>query len=181
LRALKREVKMSREGKVKRKICVWKRKKEKWKVKKKMCVWGNEREWLKKKKRRRKKEEWQEKYERDESSERCIKCKEGCHVVERRNFHSFATMCNPTTRMSSVPRGHIFFCPCTCPPFYIFSSLISSHMDQFSWSLALKDKRPLGEVLSLTILVLIVLAIPIAPLYMLYERPMGGESFIKLV
>jgi hypothetical protein len=29
LRALKREVKMSREGKVKRKLCVWKRKKEK--------------------------------------------------------------------------------------------------------------------------------------------------------
>jgi hypothetical protein len=31
----------------------------------------------------------------------------------------------------------------------------------------------------LTILVSIVLAIPIAPLYMLYERLMGGESFIK--
>jgi hypothetical protein len=29
LRALKREIKMSREGRVKRKICVWKRKKEK--------------------------------------------------------------------------------------------------------------------------------------------------------
>jgi hypothetical protein len=29
LRALRREIKMSREGKVKRKICVWKRKKEK--------------------------------------------------------------------------------------------------------------------------------------------------------
>jgi hypothetical protein len=28
LRALKREIKMSREGKVNRKICVWKRKKE---------------------------------------------------------------------------------------------------------------------------------------------------------
>jgi hypothetical protein len=33
-------------------------------------------------------------------------------------------------------RGHyrclvviIFFCLCTCPPFYIFSSLISPHMD----------------------------------------------------
>jgi hypothetical protein len=41
--------------------------------------------------------------------------------------------------------------------------------------LALKGKQPLEEVLSLTILVLIVLAIPIAPLYM------GRESFIKLV
>jgi hypothetical protein len=29
LRVLEREIKMSREGKVKRKICVWKRKKEK--------------------------------------------------------------------------------------------------------------------------------------------------------
>jgi hypothetical protein len=29
LRALKRVIKMSRDGKVKRKICVWKRKKEK--------------------------------------------------------------------------------------------------------------------------------------------------------
>jgi hypothetical protein len=29
LRALKREKKMSREGKIKRKVCVWKRKKEK--------------------------------------------------------------------------------------------------------------------------------------------------------
>jgi hypothetical protein len=29
LRALKREKKMSRDGKIKRKVCVWKRKKEK--------------------------------------------------------------------------------------------------------------------------------------------------------
>jgi hypothetical protein len=29
LRALRREIKMSKEGKVKRKVCVWKRKKEK--------------------------------------------------------------------------------------------------------------------------------------------------------
>jgi hypothetical protein len=45
--------------------------------------------------------------------------------------------------------------------------------------LALKGKQPLEEVLSLTIFVLIMLALPIAPLYMLYERFMGGESFIK--
>jgi hypothetical protein len=51
----------------------------------------------------------------------------------------------------------------------------------FSWSLVLKGKQPLEEVLSLMILVLIVLAIPIAPLYMLYERFMGGESIIKNV
>jgi hypothetical protein len=42
------------------------------------------------KKRRKREEEWQERYERDELSERKIKCKEGCHVVERQNFHSFS-------------------------------------------------------------------------------------------
>jgi hypothetical protein len=36
LRALKREIKMSREGKVKRKICAWKRKKKERKQKKRM-------------------------------------------------------------------------------------------------------------------------------------------------
>jgi hypothetical protein len=42
-------------------------------------------------KNRKRNEEWQERYERDESSERKKqKCKEGCHVVERRNFHSFS-------------------------------------------------------------------------------------------
>jgi hypothetical protein len=40
-------------------------------------------------KQEKREEEWQEGYERDESSERKIKCKEGCHVVERRSFHSF--------------------------------------------------------------------------------------------
>jgi hypothetical protein len=39
----------------------------------------------KRKKKKKREEEWQETYERDESSERKIKCKEGCHVVERRN------------------------------------------------------------------------------------------------
>jgi hypothetical protein len=58
LRALKREIKMSREGKVKWKICVGKEKKRKKKR-------GNERE-----KKKRKEEEWQERYEVDESSER---------------------------------------------------------------------------------------------------------------
>jgi hypothetical protein len=45
---------------------------------------------LKKKKKRKRKEECQERYESDESSERKIKCKEGCYVVERRNFQSFS-------------------------------------------------------------------------------------------
>jgi hypothetical protein len=38
LRALRREIKMSREGKVKRKICVWKIKKKSRKAKKNMCM-----------------------------------------------------------------------------------------------------------------------------------------------
>jgi hypothetical protein len=40
---------------------------------------------------------------------------------------SIPTMSNPTTRTSSVPRSLVFFCPCTCPPFYIFLSLTSLH------------------------------------------------------
>jgi hypothetical protein len=56
-RGLRRKIKMSREGKVKRKICVWKRKKEKY-----MCI-------KKKKKKKKREEEWQERYDRDESSE----------------------------------------------------------------------------------------------------------------
>jgi hypothetical protein len=47
--------------------------------------------------------------------------------------------------------------------------------------IGLKGKQPLEEVVSLTILVLITLAIPMAPLYMLYERLMRGESFMKIV
>jgi hypothetical protein len=62
LRALKREIKMSREGKVKRKICVWKEKKEKKKREERMKE--------KKKKKKRKEEDWQERYEVDKSSER---------------------------------------------------------------------------------------------------------------
>jgi hypothetical protein len=54
-------------------------------------------------------------------------------------------------------------------------------LDIPTYGLSLKGKQPLEEVLSLTIFVLIALALPIAPLYMLYERFMGGESFIKLV
>jgi hypothetical protein len=45
---------------------------------------------LKKKNKKKRQEEWQERYERDESSERKIKCKEGCHIVERRNFLFFS-------------------------------------------------------------------------------------------
>jgi hypothetical protein len=58
LRALKREIKMSRERKVKKKnMCM--EKKERKKERKK-----------RKEKKKRKKEEWQERYEEDELSER---------------------------------------------------------------------------------------------------------------
>jgi hypothetical protein len=80
-----------------------------------------------KEEKERKKEECQERYERDESSERKIKCKD-VTLLRDETSTLFPTMCNPTTRTSSVPRSHIFFCPCTCPPLYTFSSLISPHM-----------------------------------------------------
>jgi hypothetical protein len=83
LRALKREKKMSREGKIKEKSMCMEKKERKIKSKENMCL-------RERKRKRKRKEEWQERYERDESSERKIKCKEGCHVVERRNFHSFS-------------------------------------------------------------------------------------------
>jgi hypothetical protein len=54
LRALKREIKMSREGKVKKNMCMEKKRKEK----------------KEKREKKRKEEEWQERYEVDESSER---------------------------------------------------------------------------------------------------------------
>jgi hypothetical protein len=44
----------------------------------------------------------------------------------------------------------------------------------------MKGKQLLEDVLRLTILVLIVLAIPKAP-PMLYGRLMGGESYMKIV
>ena len=51
-----------------------------------------EREKEKKEKKRKKerKRKGKKDMKRDESSEDQIKCKEGCHVVERRNFHSFS-------------------------------------------------------------------------------------------
>jgi hypothetical protein len=82
LRALRREKKMSREGKYREKYEYGKARKKKVKRDKNMCT--------RERKRRERKEEWQERYEWDESSERKIKCKEGCHVVERQNFHSFS-------------------------------------------------------------------------------------------
>jgi hypothetical protein len=49
--------------------------------------------------RRKKKEEWQEIYERYESSEkRKIKCKEDVTLLRDETFTLFPTICNPTTR-----------------------------------------------------------------------------------
>jgi hypothetical protein len=52
LRALKREMKMSREGNVKRKICVWKRKKEKYKSNIYICLYERMKESDRKKKKK---------------------------------------------------------------------------------------------------------------------------------
>jgi hypothetical protein len=151
LRALKREIKMSREGKVKRKICVWKRKKEKWKVKKNICVcmreWKRVIEKEKENKERRgvARKIWEGSIKWENKNKKVQGRMSRCWEAKLSFF--FPTMCNPTMWTSSVPRSHIFFSPCTCPPFYIFSSLISAHMDYFSWSLALKGKQPLEGVL----------------------------------
>jgi hypothetical protein len=86
----------------------------------------------------------------------------------------FPTMCNPTMRISSVPHSLIFFCPCTCPPFYIFLSLTPSHHGLILMIIGLKGKHPLEEFLSLIIFVLISLAIPTAPPYMIIWETCGG-------
>jgi hypothetical protein len=71
------------------------------------------------KKNKKRKAEWQERYERDESREKKKNKSARKDVTLLRDETStvFPTMCNPTTRTSSVPRSHILFFPCTCPPF----------------------------------------------------------------
>jgi hypothetical protein len=69
-------------------------------------------------KKKKREEEWQERYERDESSERKNKsARKDVTLLRDETFTLFSTICNPTTRTSSVPHSLIFFCPCTCPPF----------------------------------------------------------------
>jgi hypothetical protein len=63
-----------------------------------------------KKKKRKREEEWQERYERDESKEKNNKsARKDVTLLRDETFTLFPTMCNPTTRTSSVPRSHIFF------------------------------------------------------------------------
>jgi hypothetical protein len=102
---------MSREGKIKRKVCVWQRKKRKKLI---ICVWENERGWKEEKERRgvaRKIWEGWMKWKKNKSARKDVT------LLRDETFTLFPTMCNPTTRTSSVPCSHIFFCPCTCPPF----------------------------------------------------------------
>jgi hypothetical protein len=76
LRALKRDKKMSREGKIKRKVCVWKKgKKKRMKGRRRI--------------KREKRSGYKDMRGMNQVKEK-QKCKEGCHVVERRNFHSFS-------------------------------------------------------------------------------------------
>jgi hypothetical protein len=78
------------------------------KVKKKYAY-----ERMKKKNKKKREEEWQERYERDESSERKEKlsARKDVMLLRDETFTLFPTMCNPTTRASSVPRSHIFLLP----------------------------------------------------------------------
>jgi hypothetical protein len=77
LRALKREKKMSREGKIKKERKIEKKRKN---------IYMYEKE----KKKREKRSGNKDMREMNQVKEKIIKCKEGCHVVERRNFHSFS-------------------------------------------------------------------------------------------
>jgi hypothetical protein len=59
-----------------------------------------------KKKKRKRKEEWQERYESDESSEKKNKsARQDVTLLRDGTFTLFPTMCNPTTRTTSVPRS----------------------------------------------------------------------------
>jgi hypothetical protein len=78
-----------------------------------------------------------------------------------------------------VPRSHIFLLPLQMSTILYLLILDIPTYDLFSRSLALKGKQPLKEVLSLTILVSIVLAIPIAPLYMYMRDLWEVRVFIK--
>jgi hypothetical protein len=64
-----------------------------------------------KKKKRKRKEEWQERYERDESSEKKKNksARKDVTLLRDETFTLFPTMCNLTTRTSSVPRSHNFY------------------------------------------------------------------------
>jgi hypothetical protein len=111
LRALKREKKMSREGKIKRIVCVWKRKKNRKEKREKIYMKGRRR--IKREKRSGKK------YMRgmNQVKRKNKSARKDVTLLRDETFTLFPTMCNPTTRTSSVSRSHIFFCPCTCPPF----------------------------------------------------------------
>jgi hypothetical protein len=126
LRSLRREIKMSKEGKGKRKVCVWKRKREKWKVKKKYVY------------ERMKKSYWKIKKERTwvprKIWEGWIKWKK--NKVQGRMSRCWETKLSLFFQPCAIrQRGRhrclivIFsFFSWTCPPLYIFSSLISPHM-----------------------------------------------------
>jgi hypothetical protein len=165
-------------------VCMEKKEKKNRKVKKNiyLCVYEKmkESDW----KRKRKKRE-------ERSGKKDMR---GMNQVKRKNKEQGRMSRCWETKLSFFfqpcairQRGHrrclvvIFFLPLHMSAILYLLILDIPTYGLFSWSLALKGKQLLEEVLSLTILVLIVLAIPIAPLYMLYERLMGGESSIKIV
>jgi hypothetical protein len=77
--------KLSRDGKIKRKVWVWKSKEREKNMRMK--------EWKKKEEKEKEKRGGSNKDMRgmnQVNEKKKIKCKEGCHVVKRRNFHSFS-------------------------------------------------------------------------------------------
>jgi hypothetical protein len=101
---------MSREGIIKIKICVRKRKNEKI-----IKEWKRVIE--RKKRKEKREEEWQERYERDESSERKIKVQERMSQSWETKLSLFFQPCAIRQRGRHRCLVVIFFFPCTCPPF----------------------------------------------------------------
>jgi hypothetical protein len=69
------------------------------------------------KKKRKRKEEWHEGYERDESSERKIKSARKDVTLLRDETFFFQPCAIQQRGRHQCLVVTIFFCPCTCPPF----------------------------------------------------------------
>jgi hypothetical protein len=65
------------------------------------------------KKNKKREKECQERYERDESSEKKknTSARKDVTLLRDETFTLFPTMCDPTTSTSSAPRSHIFLLP----------------------------------------------------------------------
>jgi hypothetical protein len=68
-------------------------------------------------------------------------------LLKDETFTLFPTMCNPTTRTSSVPRSHNFLLPLHMSTILNLFTLDIPTCGLFSWSLDLKGKQPLEKFL----------------------------------